>query len=497
MVKDRKMSYHNVLTVFDTPEQIAVAVVNELQKLLQSNPKPRLLFPTGSTPIPIYREIVARVKSGVMSLENATIFNLDEYCDPTTEDSYRHFMETHLFSHLQNRPVWYLPDKVSFPTAQTHEQVAEQYAQVLNESPVDFALVGIGQNGHVAFNEPGLTYETYQMSVHVVELSESTRTVNKVPYTHAITVGVKTISIARRIVMVATGASKSAIVSRFMNYDGKEEILPVHWIYSRAVSRPDLSLICDQAAASDYIQTKELKITQKPGRVLVFSPHPDDDVIGMGGTISKYAQNGVIVDVCYMTGGQNKTRVLEAVKALEVLCEDNHTAHFLDLPFYSRIDRKITEDDYKTLADFLSQCLNYTDQYLAVYVCGDLRDPSGTHRACFNMLKNVARHNSWLTKNTPWYVYFSVWYTPDPYKTIDSLTHVVLSEGECLKKRDSILCHQSQLRANMKPEHMAHIDEFWSYIEARNRSHGRFYNETATEIFVDFTFWTCGAGELH
>jgi glucosamine-6-phosphate deaminase len=257
-----------------------------------------------------------------------------------------------------------------------------------------------------------------------------------------------------------------------------------------------MSLICDRAAVSDYIQTKELKITQKSGRVLVFSPHPDDDVIGMGGTISKYAQNGVIVDVCYMTGGQNKTRVQEAVKALEVLCGDHHTAHFLDLPFYSRVDRKITKEDHQTLTNFLSQCLDYTDKYLAVYVCGDLRDPSDTHKNCYTILTNVVR--MWLStqlqdllrENTPWYVYFSVWYTPDLYKYVSHLSHVEMSEDECLKKRESIQCHQSQLRINMKPEHMAHIDEFWSYIEARNRSHGRFYNNTATEIFVDFTYWT-------
>jgi glucosamine-6-phosphate deaminase len=483
--------YQDVLTVFDSPEQVAVAVVKELQKLLQMKPTARLLFPTGLTPIPIYQEIVARVKSGVMSLDNATIFNLDEYCDPKPEDSYRHFMETHLFSHLKNQPVWYLPDKVSFPTAQTHEQIAEQYAQLLNESQIDFALIGIGQNGHVAFNEPGLTYEAYHTPVHVVELSESTRTVNKVPYTHAITVGIKTISQATRIIMVATGASKSEIVCKFMNYDRGDEVLPVHRICPEY-----MSLICDRAAVSDYIQTKELKITQKSGRVLVFSPHPDDDVIGMGGTISKYAQNGVIVDVCYMTGGQNKTRVQEAVKALEVLCGDHHTAHFLDLPFYSRVDRKITKEDHQTLTNFLSQCLDYTDKYLAVYVCGDLRDPSDTHKNCYTILTNVVR--MWLStqlqdllrENTPWYVYFSVWYTPDLYKYVSHLSHVEMSEDECLKKRESIQCHQSQLRINMKPEHMAHIDEFWSYIEARNRSHGRFYNNTATEIFVDFTYWT-------
>jgi LmbE family N-acetylglucosaminyl deacetylase len=225
--------------------------------------------------------------------------------------------------------------------------------------------------------------------------------------------------------MVATGASKSEIVCKFMNYDRGDEVLPVHRICPEY-----MSLICDRAAVSDYIQTKELKITQKSGRVLVFSPHPDDDVIGMGGTISKYAQNGVIVDVCYMTGGQNKTRVQEAVKALEVLCGDHHTAHFLDLPFYSRVDRKITKEDHQTLTNFLSQCLDYTDKYLAVYVCGDLRDPSDTHKNCYTILTNVVR--MWLStqlqdllrENTPWYVYFSVWYTPDLYKYVSHLSHV-------------------------------------------------------------------------
>lgn len=480
----------------------AVRVVDEIQKLLKMKPTARLLFPTGSTPLPVYAEMSRRVFAGEMSLAEATIFNLDEYWEPSMVESYRYYMMKFLLGRVPFKR-WYFPDRQCYPTAETPEEVAASYAKDLTEAPIDFALVGIGLNGHVAFNEPGLSDEQYAKAVHVVELSAITRHANNVQYTRAITVGLSPLQQARRVVMIATGESKADIVARLIS-SMKSYTFTSDVIKCPAVGLckcPDFTLVCDVPAVKGHVRNL---VTSKPARnrhnqrVLVFSPHPDDDVIGMGAKMAEYAETGYIVDVCYMTGGRNKTRVLEAIAALQEVCPDSHTAHFLDLPFYSRVDRKVTGADVEAVKDFFEQTRHYFDQhdnYQAIYVCGDLRDPSGTHLRCYKILKEVLQSLSWTV---PVQVYFSVWETPDLVRDLHLISGIFrYADDIARRKRYSILCHKSQLRENMRAVDMGHITkEFWEYIEERNLSQNcicdRYKSplKTYVEIFADMEKWS-------
>lgn len=474
-------------------------VVDEIQKLLKMKPTARLLFPTGSTPLPVYAEMSRRVFAGEMSLAEATIFNLDEYWEPSMVESYRYYMMKFLLGRVPFKR-WCFPDRQCYPTAETPEEVAASYAKDLTEAPIDFALVGIGLNGHVAFNEPGLSDEQYAKAVHVVDLSETTRQANGVMYTRAITVGLGPLQQASRVIMIATGESKADIIARFISY-AKSFVTTADVTRCPAVGIlkcPDFTLVCDVSAVKGRVRDLSSKTWKSASsRILVFSPHPDDDVIGMGATMAKYAKAGHIVDVCYMTGGRNRTRVHEAIAALQEVCPDSHTAHFLDLPFYSRVDRKVTGADVAAVKDFFEQTRHYFDQhdnYHAIYVCGDLRDPSGTHLRCYKILKEVLSSLNW---HVPVRVYFSVWETPDLVRDLHMISNIVrYKDTIAMRKRYSILCHRSQLRENMRAVDMGHItNEFWQYIEERNLRQNSICNryksdKTYVEIFADMEKWS-------
>lgn len=466
-------------------------VVDEIQKLLKLKPTARLLLPTGSTPLPVYAELSRRVFAGDISLEEATIFNLDEYWKPEPDDSYHHYMVKVLMGRVPFK-CWYSPSQQCYSAAETPEEIASWYGKDLTSAPIDFALVGIGLNGHVAFNEPGLTNEQYASAAHVVNLSESTRQANNVNYTRAITVGLSPLQQASRVIMIATGAAKGPIISRLLESAKSKDVDCATCPAVGLLKSPDFTLVCDTRAVQAYMNTLIDKPVQtNVGRILVFSPHPDDDVIGMGARMAEYAAAGYIVDVCYMTGGRNKKRVLEAVAALQEICPDQHTAHFLDLPFYSRVDRKVTDLDTKVVKDFVEQTRYHfgSENYHAVYVCGDLRDPSGTHLRCYKILQDL----KWTI---PVYVYFSVWETPKLTRDLGMITSVTrYKEDVAHRKRRSIQCHSSQLRANMLAVDMGHLTkEFWEYIEERNIAQGLEYgplqDKTYVEIFANMEKWS-------
>lgn len=206
------------VVVFEDAAATATYVAKQLQERLQGNPASVLGLATGSTPEPVYAQMVAWCQSGEGSMRNATTFNLDEYCglDPSHPQSYRTYMEQHLF------------DAVGLPAAQTHlpngsatdiDASANDYeAAIQAAGGIDWQLLGIGGNGHIGFNEPGSPRES---QTRQVQLTPETRSANArffeslddVP-TSAITMGIGTILRARHIVLMATSKSKATAVER-------------------------------------------------------------------------------------------------------------------------------------------------------------------------------------------------------------------------------------------------------------------------------------------
>ena len=208
---------------------------------------------TGSTPVGAYRQLVEWYKKGDLSFAETRSVNLDEYLglSPHHEQSYRYFMQTNLFDHIDIKP-----ENTNVPDGLTFDPEAEcaRYNRVIRDlGGIDLQLLGLGHNGHIGFNEPDHAFE---LETHVVDLSESTIEANKrffasedqVPR-RALTMGVKTIMQARKILVAVSGEDKADIVLRA--FAGPVEpsvpasILQMH---------PDVTLVGDRAALHKLVE---------------------------------------------------------------------------------------------------------------------------------------------------------------------------------------------------------------------------------------------------
>ena len=197
-------------------DEMSRLAADRIAACLAEKPDCVLGLATGSTPIGLYADLVEDCKAGKIGFADATTFNLDEYrgLDPKHVQSYRYFMQSHLFDHVDvDVSRTHVPDGAN-PDAQA---VCDEYERAIDEAGgIDLQLLGLGHNGHIGFNEPD---EAFPVATHVVALTESTITANsrlfdsidEVPR-EAYTMGVGTIMKARSILVVASGADKAAIV---------------------------------------------------------------------------------------------------------------------------------------------------------------------------------------------------------------------------------------------------------------------------------------------
>ena len=174
---------------------------------------------TGSSPVGMYRRLAEQYRQGQLDFSAVTSVNLDEYCGLSPEDpqSYRYFMEENLFRHINiRRENTFVPDGLN----PDHAAVCAAYdARIAALGGIDLQVLGIGNNGHIGFNEPD---DHFTVGTHVVALKESTIQANarffediaQVP-THAVTMGMGAILQAKRILLLA-GAEKAAIVRQAM-----------------------------------------------------------------------------------------------------------------------------------------------------------------------------------------------------------------------------------------------------------------------------------------
>ena len=204
---------------------------------------------TGSTPIGMYKQLIEWYNKGDIDFSQVHTVNLDEYLGlaPTHDQSYRYFMQTNLFDHV-NVP----PENTNVPNGLAPDPEAEcaRYNQVIaGLGGIDVQVLGMGHNGHIGFNEPE---EAFELETHVVNLTDNTIDANarffasrdEVPR-QAITMGIKSIMQARHILVVVSGADKAEIVKRafFGPVTPKvpASILQMH---------PHVSLVADEAALS-------------------------------------------------------------------------------------------------------------------------------------------------------------------------------------------------------------------------------------------------------
>lgn len=171
---------------------------------------------TGSTPIGTYEELVRRYEAGRLDFSKIKTVNLDEYRGLTRDNdqSYYYFMHSHLFDHINiNKNNTKVPDGMepdALKAGQDYENIIKNYGGI------DLQLLGLGNNGHIGFNEPG---DEFIDKTHVVDLTESTIEANKrffasiddVPK-QAYTMGIGSIMRAKRVLMVVNGKGKAEIV---------------------------------------------------------------------------------------------------------------------------------------------------------------------------------------------------------------------------------------------------------------------------------------------
>lgn len=210
------------LIVTESYAESCLYAAHQIAALIQQTPTAKLGLATGGTPVPIYRELARLCRAGEVSFAKVRTVNLDEYCGLTgqNDQSYRHFMEKHLFS------------KIDIDTANTYVACGvgdeQTNCRALDEAVLaggvpDLQLLGVGTNGHIGFNEAS---ETLTAHAHIEQLSATTIAANarffagsdEVP-TRAITMGMQNILCARRILLVATGKAKAEAIRGLIQND--------------------------------------------------------------------------------------------------------------------------------------------------------------------------------------------------------------------------------------------------------------------------------------
>ncbi len=586
---------------------------------------------TGSTPTGIYAELVRLHREEGLSFRNVVTFNLDEYFPMPPDDlqSYARFMREHLFSLVDIAPAnANVPDGTV--AADDVADYCRRYEQrIADAGGIDLQVLGIGRTGHIGFNEPGSdrTSRTRLItldSVTRIDAASDFFGAENVPR-RAITMGVGTILEARRIIMLAFGENKAAIVARTVEGEVSPLVpatyLQEHsnavvllddaaaaglarqrcpWLFGPVTWTPDairraviwLAERLDKAVLkltdSDYNEDglqdllaeygsayeinlqvfRHLQSTivgwpagkpehmKQPGdrpqpldhvfpkRILVFSPHPDDDVISMGGTLIRLADQGHDVHIAYQTSGniavfdddtlrfaefvfdfcaefgalsdriveleahveqfvrikkpgQVDSAEVQQIKGLIRRGEARAAArccgvpsdklHFLEMPFYEtgRVKKKpLGPDDIRIVVELLRKVKPHQ-----IYAAGDLSDPHGTHRTCLAAIFEacrVCRDDDWFATTDVW-LYRGAWqeWSPDQIEMA-----VPISPDEVRQKRAAIFKHESQKDRALFPG--PDVREFWQRAEARNAETARRYDKLGLaeyEAIEGFVRW--------
>lgn len=237
---------------FEISKQAAEIIIRQVN----SNHGSVLGFATGASPVETYKRIIESYEKGEVSLKHITTFNLDEYADIDRENvnSYYYFMKDNLFGKTD---VDF--DKVNFLSGVKYEDAeaeCERYYNKIKEAGgIDIQLLGIGTNGHIGFNEPG---DEFMDRPFLVKLTQSTIDSNKKYFEavgaempgYALTMGIGDIMRARKIVLIATGASKAKAVKALVEGEVTPEcpasILQLHSDVTIFLDKESAALLGDR-----------------------------------------------------------------------------------------------------------------------------------------------------------------------------------------------------------------------------------------------------------
>jgi glucosamine-6-phosphate deaminase len=559
--------------IVDDPQDLAVLLADRMVEAIERETAAKgrcvLGLATGSTPVGIYRELIRRYETGEVDFSQVVTFNLDEYypMSPYSIHSYRLYMMENLFAHINLDPHnIHIPDG-SVPRKKLKAHCRAYEEAIREAGGIDFQILGIGRSGHIGFNEPGSSPDS---RTRLITLDTITRRdaaadffgEDNVPL-EAITMGIASIMDAKEIALIATGEHKAPIVRRavegavsqnvtatYLQQHGSATVYldlaaageltrvktpwvlePVEWapgMIEDAVvwlaEETDKAIL--KLTARDYRENHLSPLLNKYAgagdvlprgqKVLVFSPHPDDDVISMGGILRKLWENDNEIMVAYMTSGniavfdhdvqrhldfvaraapaldldQAKVRGLrkeidegfhkkqpgdvdservqslkryiresEAVSAIAAVGLPRTAARFLNMPFYRTGEvrkRPIGEEDVAIVAELLC---DYRPNL--IFVAGDLSDPHGTHRLCRAAIDQALER---YEGEPEIWLYRGAW---EEWTLTQADVLVPLSQEELRRKILAIFKHQSQ--KDVAPFPGGYDDrEFWQRVETRN-----------------------------
>lgn len=598
---------HNV--VYDDAYFASSVVAMEIADLIRSKEKegkPCVLgLATGSSPIRVYEELVRMHREEGLSFKNVVTFNLDEYYPMTRQNvqSYHYFMHEYLFKYID------IPEEnINIPKGDLEPDDILDFCvnyekKIKSLGGLDFQLLGIGRTGHIGFNEPGSHFNSRTRLITLDHLTRSDAAsaflgIENVPK-KAITMGIRTVLNARRIVLLAWGQNKAEIVQKAVEGPVTSQVpstylqehenttfildkgaateltrIKTPWLvgpceWTEGLTRKAVVWLCDKTEKSilrltdkDYndngmesLLTKEgssydlnIKmfnvlqhtITGWPGgkpnaddssrperseparkRVIIFSPHPDDDVISMGGTFDRLVEQGHEVHIAYQTSGNIAVSNHEAIKFAEVSAHltpeagiynelletirsgqdggidapevrklkglirqkeslgatrylglPDDQVHFLNLPFYETGAIKkmpLGQEDIDIMCSVIEAVKPHQ-----IYAAGDLADPHGTHKVCLDALfasLKVLKEKPFMDECWVW-LYRGAWHEWDMHEIEMA---VPMSPDQVLKKRHAIFFHQSQKDGVMFQGDDSR--EFWVRAEERNKDTASKYHK--------------------
>lgn len=235
------------LLIEESYEDMSRRAADVIAEVVVEKPNCVLGLATGSTPIGLYADLVSDCKEGKISFKDVSTYNLDEYrgLAGDHDQSYRYFMNVNLFDHVDiDKAATHVPDGA----CEDADAACAAYEEAIEAAGgVDIQLLGLGHNGHIGFNEP---CDEVPLDTHLVDLTTSTIDANKrffaseadVPR-QALTMGVRSIMQAKRILIVASGEGKAEIVRRAffgpVTPQVPASLLQLH---------PDVILVGDEAA---------------------------------------------------------------------------------------------------------------------------------------------------------------------------------------------------------------------------------------------------------
>ena len=239
------MRFINLGSRQDASHYVAI----EMFKEIHYNQCTLLGLATGGTMEDVYDKLVELLKLNHTDISCLETFNLDEYfmLDPNDPNSYMTYMKQHFFDKIgMQESQFHLPDNDEFEV----EEDNEAYDRAIREKgPLHIQLLGIGENGHIGFNEPGAPFDS---KTRLVDLTDTTIAANSryfenqedVP-TKAISMGIDTILSAERIILLALGEKKAKIMAKLYEMNEPDEMIPA----SSLLKHKNVEFIMDDAAA--------------------------------------------------------------------------------------------------------------------------------------------------------------------------------------------------------------------------------------------------------